>query len=129
MRRFLYISTANNLADGQVDAIVAAAQRNNARQDLTGFLYYNGRNFLQLLEGPEAPLLSMIASLARDPRHAGMLTLADEVAGERSCPDWQMNRLHFADAAARRRDTVAGELPPGLPPLIRELVINFAVLN
>lgn len=129
MRRFVYISTANNLAEADVDAIVATAQRNNAAKGLTGFLYYNGRNFLQMLEGPEAALRSTIATLARDPRHAGMLKLVDEPVARRSCPDWQMRRLRLTDGSARRRETLAEELPEDLPPVVRELVVNFAVLN
>ncbi|MFA9201447.1 MAG: BLUF domain-containing protein [Cypionkella sp.] len=129
MRRFVYISTANTLPEAEVDAIVAAAERNNERLGLTGFLYYNGRNFLQLLEGPEAPLLRMISTLARDPRHAGMLKLADEPIAERSCPDWRMHRLRLAGQGSSRREALASELPRQLSPVVRELVTNFAVLN
>ena len=35
----------------EVDRIVAAAEQGNFERQITGFLIYNGRNFLQLIEG------------------------------------------------------------------------------
>ena len=129
MRRIVYISTSSGLPAEEVDRLVESAQRNNAEREITGFLLYNGRNFLQLIEGPKAALMSLMATLARDPRHSGMLTLIDEPVSERSCPSWSMHRMRLSLDLADRRSTIASELPALVSPQARHLIENFAVLN
>ena len=129
MRRIMYISTASGLSAAEVDRLVESAQRNNAEREITGFLLYNGRNFLQLIEGPQASLMSLIATLARDTRHSGMLTLIDEPIDERSCPHWTMHRMHLPFDVALRRANINAEIPDLISPEARQLVQNFAYLN
>lgn len=129
MRRIVYISTASVLGEHEINAIVASADRNNPPARLTGFLLYNGRNFLQLLEGGEASLLSMYSSLARDRRHAGMSKLVDEPIADRSCPTWNMRWLRLSEDPLARRSELADELPPSLSPPARLLIESFALLN
>ena len=52
--QYVYISTAQDLSRDQVEGILQTCARNNVAQDVTGLLLYNGRNFLQLLEGDKA---------------------------------------------------------------------------
>lgn len=129
MRRIVYISTAGALTAEDVDRLVESAQRNNAQREITGFLLYNGRNFLQLIEGPQASLMSLMAALARDPRHSGMLTLIDEPIEERSCPSWTMHRMRVPFDVALRREKIDAEIPDLISPHARQLVQNFACLN
>ena len=129
MRRIIYISTASGLSAAEVERLVESAQRNNAEREITGFLLYNGRNFLQLIEGPKASLMSLMATLARDPRHSGMLTLIDEPIEERSCPHWTMHRMHMPFDVALRRANIDAEIPDLISPEARQLVQNFAYLN
>jgi hypothetical protein len=86
MRQFVYISTAS--ADlGQVDIvnILEASARNNPGREITGFLVFNGRNFLQLVEGPETSLLALMADITRDSRHSGIVRLEDNPITQRAC--------------------------------------------
>jgi hypothetical protein len=129
MRRIVYISTADGLAAEDLQELVESAQRNNAERDITGFLIYNGRNFLQLIEGPQAALMSLMATLARDPRHSGMLKLIDEPITKRSCPNWSMHRMRLGHDLTARRATIAAELPVPISLQARQLVENFAALN
>jgi len=129
MRRIVYISTSAGLPAEEVDRLVESAQRNNAEREITGFLLYNGRNFLQLIEGPKAALMSLMATLARDSRHSGMLTLIDEPIEERSCPSWSMHRMHLSFDVALRRANIDAEIPAPISPQARQLVQNFAYLN
>ncbi len=129
MRRIVYISTAGGLSADEVERVVESAQRNNVERDISGFLIYNGRNFLQLIEGPKAALMSLLGTLARDPRHSGMLTLIDEPIEERSCPEWSMHRMRFATDLVERRASIAAELPLPISLQARQLVENFAALN
>ncbi len=129
MRRIVYISTATGMPAAEVDRIVAAAEQGNFERQITGFLIYNGRNFLQLIEGEQAVLMSLMAKLARDPRHSGILRLIDEPITERSCAGWSMHRMRLGSDLAGRRAAIAAELPGMMSPGSRQLVENFAALN
>ena len=129
MRRIVYVSTAGGLPAADIAHILESAQRNNAQREITGFLLYNGRNFLQLIEGPKAALMSLMGTLARDPRHSGMLTMIDEPIDERSCPGWSMHHMRLSQDLGVRREHLAAELPVPISPQARQLVQNFACLN
>ena len=129
MRRIVYISTAADLSTVEVAQILESAQRNNAQREITGFLLYNGRNFLQLIEGPNAALMSLMSMLRRDPRHSGMLTLIDEPIDERSCAGWSMHHMKLSHDMGLRREHVDAELPMMISTQARQLVQNFAYLN
>ena len=129
MRRIVYISTAASLPPSEVDRILQSAVHNNAAMGITGFLLYNGRNFLQLIEGDKAALLSLLVTLRRDPRHSGITVMVDEPINERCCPDWRMHQIRLVDDVAMRRFALGEELPVGLEAHPRTLVENFAMLN
>lgn len=129
MRRYVYISTADGLSAGEVARILESAERNNPEREITGFLLYNGRNFLQMIEGPKAALMSLMGTLRRDGRHAGMLTLIDEPIDQRSCPGWTMHHMRLFNDPVARRAHVDAELPLPISPQARQLVQNFANLN
>jgi hypothetical protein len=129
MRRIVYISTAGGVSAADVAHILESAERNNAQREITGFLLFNGRNFLQLIEGPKAGLMSLMTTLARDPRHSGMLTLIDEAIEDRSCPAWSMHHMRLSPDLDARRAHIDAELPVPISPQARKLVQNFAYLN
>jgi hypothetical protein len=129
MRRIIYISTAVGLSPADVAHILESAQRNNAQREITGFLLYNGRNFLQLIEGPKAALISLMGTLRRDPRHSGMLTMIDEAIDERSCPNWSMHHVRLSPSLSLRREHLDAELPVPISAQARQMVQNFASLN
>ncbi len=130
MRQIVYISTASP-GIGQVDIvqILEASARNNPARDITGFLLYNGRNFLQLVEGPEASLHGLMDKISADPRHSGVVRLEDVEVTERACAGWKMKRLNLADDVLQRQADLDQSLPQGLPREVRRTVLNFAALN
>ncbi|MGY6550751.1 MAG: BLUF domain-containing protein [Erythrobacter sp.] len=129
LSQYLYISTAPTLARDEVDAILDSSARNNPARDITGLLLYNGRNFLQLLEGEEEELVSLMLRITEDPRHNGVTLLDRRNIDERACPDWAMKRVIIADSIENRREMLDRDLPQGLDPQIRKMIMNFAVLN
>ena len=78
--------------------IERAALRNNPIDGLTGFLYFDGTFFLQVLEGKRQALDNMLATLAVDPRHGGMRVLRDQPIAARQFGAWSMA---FCDGTAR----------------------------
>src|ERR1700750_2674825 len=110
LSRLIYISTKNTLPDGEIFKIHDQAQRNNARDDLTGVLLFNRSYFLQYLEGEREQVTHAFTVIAGDdrPRQLNLLHFAD--IEERGYPDWSMGLLDTASPALR---AVLDELLPG----------------
>ena len=128
MRRIVYISTADGLSDGQIDALVAGAARKNVATAVSGFLLYNGRNFLQLVEGEHAEIGELIGVIEADDRHSGIVRLIDEGITARSCADWAMCQIAMHEDLAMRRAALQ-KILPALDDATGRLVNNFALLN
>ena len=129
LSQYLYISTAPTLPREEVDAILTASARNNPARGITGLLLFNGRNFLQLLEGEERELSALMDTITADPRHSGVSLLDRRGIAVRACPDWAMKRVMIAESIEARRDMLERDLPGDLDPDVRKMIVNFAVLN
>ncbi|MEL7187980.1 MAG: BLUF domain-containing protein [Pseudomonadota bacterium] len=129
LSQYLYISTAPSLSREEVDNILESSARNNPERGITGLLLYNGRNFLQLLEGEEAELVPLMVRITHDPRHTGISVLDRSAISKRGCPDWAMKRVMIAQSIEDRRQMLEEDLPKSLDKEIRRMVMNFAVLN
>jgi hypothetical protein len=130
MRQFVYISTATaDLSQADIDNILEASAKNNPGRKITGFLVFNGRNFLQLVEGPEASLLALMADINRDQRHSGVVRLEDNSIVDRACENWTMKRLMLSDNVDAREASLEQALPDALSPQVRRTILNFASLN
>jgi hypothetical protein len=110
LNRLIYISTKNTLPDGEIFRIQDQAQRNNARDDLTGVLLFNRSYFLQYLEGEREQVTRTFTVIAADDRHrqVGLLHVADIT--ERNFPNWTMGLLDGASPSLR---AVLDEILPG----------------
>jgi hypothetical protein len=53
-------------------------------------LLYKGGEFMQVLEGPDRTVRSLVQSITTDPRHFGLVTLIEEPIADREYPDWAM---------------------------------------
>jgi len=127
--QYLYISTAPSLSRAEVEAILSSSVRNNPGKGITGLLLYNGRNFLQLLEGDEAELVVLMLRITHDPRHSGLVILERCRNVHRTCSEWAMKRVLVAETVEDRRQMLESELPAKIDPQIRQVISNFAVLN
>ena len=129
LSQYLYISTAPSLSREDVAAILESSAQNNPARSITGLLLYNGRNFLQLLEGEGPELDALMKRIGRDQRHTGVSLLNKSRLEERVCPEWAMKRVIIAESVASRREQLERDLPKGLEPTVRNMILNFAVLN
>lgn len=129
LSQYLYISTAPTLPREEVDAILAASARNNPARGITGLLLFNGRNFLQLLEGEDREVSALMETITADPRHTGVSVLDRRAISSRACPDWAMKRVMIAESITSRREMLERDLPAELDPEVRKMIVNFAVLN
>ncbi|MEO0908759.1 MAG: BLUF domain-containing protein [Pseudomonadota bacterium] len=76
--------------------IATTAQDHNAKQDITGVLFFENGHFLQALEGEEAKLRELYNRITNDPRHKNLNTLVDTPISKRSFSDWSMDTF-FVD--------------------------------
>lgn len=129
INQYVYISTAQGLSRGDIEAILETCARKNVAHEITGLLLYNGRNFLQLLEGEKAALDPLMATIEADPRHLGVAMLHKGEVEARVCPQWAMKRIAIAEAIDVRQQGLEDELPHDIDPAIRKIVMNFAMLN
>ncbi|MFZ9394669.1 MAG: BLUF domain-containing protein [Erythrobacter sp.] len=129
LRQYVYISTAGGISEEDIRSILESCQRNNREREVTGLLLYNGRNFLQLLEGDVEDLSWVMRRIEGDPRHNGVSIIEDIAIAQRACPDWLMRHIRIADEVSERRAALDAELPAGLDPNLRRIILNFAALN
>lgn len=127
--QYVYISTALDLSRDAVTDILETCARYNTQHGISGLLLYNGRNFLQLLEGEQAVLDQLMAKIEVDPRHAGVSMLHKGKVDVRTCPNWAMKRIAIVEAVEARQQRLDDELPEEIDPAIRRIVLNFAMLN
>lgn len=74
----------------EVEQILEAARRNNARLDVTGALLFNRGCFAQVLEGPQNTVERVFEEISCDLRHKDVAILEFAPVETRSFPNWSM---------------------------------------
>jgi hypothetical protein len=93
--RMLYISTARkDFAESDLADIMAKATKCNRANKITGLLIYDGRRFMQYLEGEENTVRATFERIERDSRHFAVVVLNRTEAVERQFHDWDMAYRH-----------------------------------
>lgn len=120
MIQLVYVSTATNLvSDEEISDILGASRRNNERTGVTGLLLYNGRRFLQALEGEQAAVDETYHRIKGDARHRSVSLISSREIEARMFPDWSMAaRKVVAEAdetdLQRQVEAMTEELAPSL---------------
>lgn len=91
MHHIIYMSRATRpMNDDDLGGLLHEARQGNERQNITGALVYGDGQFMQIIEGEEAELVSLYARLLKDPRHERVVKLADKQIAQRSFSEWSM---------------------------------------
>lgn len=91
IKRIIYTSrVAGPLDEVSVDALARQIAAVNERLDVTGFLVFDGRTFLQCLEGPPDAVDEVFERVLTDRRHHSIALIEAAVARERHFADWPM---------------------------------------
>lgn len=104
-----YISESlldESAVDGVIDAILAVAKKENKRHHITGVLYYMQGKFLQVIEGREADLRSLMQNIEADPRHKDVVYLVDEQCFSRGYSKWNMSAFKLGRGQVFDADTL-----------------------
>ena len=96
---------------GRVAAIVAAAQRRNERDGLTGALLFVEGLFVQVLEGEAGKLEATFERICRDLRHRRVVLHEFSEAQERVFAGWAMVEVPGTGNADGLFTSAAGDLP------------------
>jgi hypothetical protein len=93
----IYASAASKgfkLSD--LEEILRVARKNNARDDISGMLLFEGKSFLQVLEGERRKIDVLLEKIRNDRRHARTVLLLREPIEQRSFADWTMGYTRVA---------------------------------
>lgn len=76
--------------DESLTVLLTEARKFNEANSLTGVLLYQKGCFIQVLEGPDAAVMSLYESIEKDPRHTNVNLIAKNEIKEREFGEWSM---------------------------------------
>lgn len=123
LEQILYISTVSPREAVDLSAILAVARRNNSANAITGLLMFNGKRFLQVLEGPTDKVDATFERIRQDPRHRAHVVLTRRQIARREFGDWSMAfRDGASEAPGGSYDAICAKAAAAHPNLRAELV-------
>ena len=91
MNHLVYMSRAvRPLSDQDLHELLAQCRRDNARDHVTGVLFYSHGNIAQLIEGEPHVIEALFQKIARDGRHSHVHKLVEKPIEQRSFSEWSM---------------------------------------
>lgn len=85
---FSEISTDITAKD--IEKILTSSRKNNAKNNITGLLAFNGKYFLQALEGLRSNVSNCMEMISKDPRHKSLCVMSHREIAERDFSGWDM---------------------------------------
>ena len=91
MIQISYISSATDpMSTQELLDLLRQSRENNAESGITGMLLYGNGTFLQVLEGDESVVESLLDKIRKDPRHTDLKLLHRKTIQKRQYSDWSM---------------------------------------
>lgn len=92
VRQIVYVSHSVEpaMSHENLQNILLTCQRRNQLLGVTGLLIYRDGCFCQLLEGPHQSIQTVMQSIIRDQRHAGIIVVLDRIVDTRDFPTWNI---------------------------------------
>lgn len=121
LHEVIYISTLAKAAPISVVGEVAGKSRSRNRdRDITGLLVFDGMRFCQQLEGDEAAVRALLATIEKDPRHGGLQVIHEGPLAGRRFQQFSLGYSPVDDEdVLARMETLRG--PPALAEFLRLL--------
>ena len=96
-RQVLYHSRATREMHAEdLRGLLAQARDLNQTHDVTGFLFYIERHFIQCIEGAQADIGQLVDNIRADARNMAFSILFDRDVPTRAFSDWAMGYRAFA---------------------------------
>lgn len=103
LHRLIYCSRTNGIKERDIQQILAACERNNPRDNLSGMLLFTSDFFLQLLEGNRSAVSARFLEIARDGRHRDVEVISSGAVDFRLFERWGM---HYQPCATSPEPTL-----------------------
>ena len=114
--QIMYISSATgDVSFTQCATIAQTAAQKNSSEDVTGLLLYNGKRFLQVLEGPRDSVERIYERIGRDSRHHALVMLRQQEIDDREFGTWGMAYDDTAHPSSSLKSKVAALLEKAGP--------------
>lgn len=127
LKTLAYTSLARlDLADEDLHDILHVARQLNALDGITGLLIFDGARFLQIIEGAEDAIDSLVRRLRADSRHSAFEIRDERFVGERSFSGWSMELVRAGAGHLTARAEIASILPPQTAPAVRDLALRMS---
>lgn len=127
LRSVTYSSfAAPGLQPIELEQILRTSTRNNARQQITGILMFNGAAFVQSIEGPPASVDWLLMELATDQRHCDVIIRDDRFLGRRVFPGWSMGYLRLDGGWLEGQYDIVEALSRDMPDPMHEILMSLA---
>ncbi len=128
LRTLTYTSRADDLSDDEVERIHRSAMTLNSLDGVTGMLIYNGKQFLQIVEGAEDAIEDLVQRLRCDRRHDDIVIREDRTVDGRSFPDWTMSMTRVGRARFQACDDISRALPQSVGARVRQTIVDMTAL-
>lgn len=111
--RLIYRSVATEevISNEDLHGLAEQSYGNNLKTGITGLLVYTGKEFLQVLEGPEPAVNRLFQNICRDERHKEIRLMLFEAAGQIYFDDWDMRLVDLFDLPGERRKVLMEKYP------------------
>lgn len=130
MLQLAYISTAaSTVTTSDVANILARSRHNNARDAITGLLFFDGKRFLQAIEGPGELVEAAFARIVGDQRHRAIVKLSLREIETRDFGAWAMASRELSDNDSAATLQRVASLVANAAPNIRAQFESFARLR
>jgi hypothetical protein len=122
---FIYTSTASEpFSWTELEILRHECERRNNIEKITGMLLYDGKHFMQVLEGQEKKVLALFELIKADPRHRNVEALIQNPIDKRNFGDWAMGLITCDKKTQLQTVTELRGKP--IKPLSYELLYAFA---
>ena len=126
LKTLTYTSRARlDLTSQDLIDIHESARHFNALDGISGLLIFNGVHFLQIIEGAEGAIDSLLARLRLDDRHSAIEVRDERPIEERSFPGWSMELCQVSTDRFEASGAVEAVLPDGIAPTVRDRILTM----
>lgn len=107
-------------------SILTASRRNNASDAITGLLMFNGKRFMQVLEGPPEAVQATFARICGDRRHRAPVLLSQTAVSHREFGDWSMGYRAVEGTAHDQLVEAMSTKASNANPSLKAQLLHFA---
>ena len=124
LARLIYCSTVNGIGNKDIEAILEKSIVNNTLDNITGSLIYDGKHFLQCLEGGRKSVTARYKVILQDSRHKDVELIDFSPIKMRHFAHWAMA---YAGSSAIDSKTLSTYTADGFNP--REMMFPDAIID